>query len=115
MIRRIRRFIIEKDITSHYDFFVLLYFSGCQDHNKSFETSETNYTSSVIIESMSEKLIQSENTERSTEALVSEIVLENDMEVVSIVSDFAHEPRRLEETGGKQAAKFISDKFIEFG
>ena len=70
-------------------FFVLLYFSGCQDHNKSFETSETNYTSSVIIESMSEKLIQSENTERSTEALVSEIVLENDMEVVSIVSDLS--------------------------
>lgn len=96
-------------------FFILLYFSGCQDHNKSFETSEVSYTSAVIIESMSENLIQSEHTEQSTEALVSEIALKNDMEVVSIVSDFAYEPRRLEETGGKQAAKFISDKLIEYG
>lgn len=64
---------------------------------------------------MAETLIQSEHTEQSTKALVSEIVLKNDMEVVSIVSDFAHQPRRLEETGGKQAAKFISDKLIEYG
>ncbi len=96
-------------------FFILLYFSGCQDHNKNFETSEISYTSSVIIKSTSENLIQSENTEQSTEALASEIALKNNMEVVSIVSDFAYEPRQLEETGGKQAARFISDKLIEYG
>lgn len=96
-------------------FFILLYFSGCQDHYKNFETSEVSYTSSVIIESTSENLVQSNHTEQNTEALVSETVLKNDMEVVSIVSDFAYEPRRLEEKGGKQAVKFISDKLNEYG
>lgn len=96
-------------------FFIVLYFSGCQGNNKDFETSEINYTSSVITESVSESLVRSEQTEQSTEAFVNEIILKDDMEIVGIVSDFAYEPRRLEEAGGKQAAKFISNNLIEYG
>ena len=64
---------------------------------------------------MSENLVQSEQFKQNTETAVNEIILEDDLEIVSIVSDFAYEPRRLEEKGAKQAVKFISDNLIKYG
>ena len=82
--------------------FIVLCFSGCQDYNKNFEIYEIKYTSSIITDPMSENLVQSDHTEQNIEASASEIVMKNDMEVVSIVSDFAYEPRRLEEKAGSK-------------
>ena len=70
-----------------------------------FTTAKTSETSITTVVSKTE----------ITSAPAVPVTKNKDYEVVNLLSEFAVEPRRLNEAGAKRAADFISDKLDSYG
>ena len=88
---------------------------SCDNETTFDSVTETQAVSSLLTESNTTVQTSADSEIIELPVTTVPITKNKDYEVVNLLSEFAVEPRRLNEEGAKRAADFISDKLDSYG